>query len=132
MPSFDKSKLLSQSAQTPWTVAPLGLPGAIGPIIQNSKVRRIWIIQAQSTPLDDHLIIYAGDVAMPNRRLLASIPCLANTTVILPLPAYVESPLFIVRPQTQFTPTQENQIYSVTLLGAQKIVWSFNYYDLRG
>jgi len=136
MPSFDKSILLNLTNQTNLTntANPAATAIQCGTDIPDDKVRRIWrFIVINTTGGALTIYIYAGDNADPDRRLIYQLQIAANATEDQPDEPDVQAPIFLIRPQTQFSPTQENQVRAENNGAANTdIQWFYHYYDLRG
>ena len=135
MSTLELSELQSQTNQT--MLGGSGIPAVpiqIGPDIPDDKVRRIWkltIIDASGG--NRVLFLYAGDTADPDRRLIYRKDVPAWASLIVPGKSNPLRVLLTIRPQTQFSPTQENQIYCTSDIAvANAIFLDYHYYDKRG
>lgn len=134
MPSFDRHALLGMTNQSPLTNTGFGAAIQNGPVINDNKVRRIWRAFAQNnTGAPLNLALWAGDAGDPDRRLLLVVAVPANGVVDFPAQPDIEVPALMLRPQSQFAPTQENFISGANNGAADTDVqWFYHAYDLLG
>jgi hypothetical protein len=137
MPDFGQGTTMGGSNDTVLTVSgTIAAPIQNGPVINNDKVRYVWMIRGRNNAgVAADLIIFAGDVGNVLNRIIyrATIPAL-GTILFPPLNQRADMPLLRVAPLIipVFPFVLENMIKIADPVGGQLRDLSLSQFDRRG
>lgn len=112
MPDWNPDAMRTRSRDTANTASgTIAVPVQNGPVIPDDMVMVIWKVSGNNTAgLPTGLSMFAGDAVNLARRQITQFTADAGVPFSFPPNPNPNSPMFIVKPNTGVTPTQENLI----------------------